>query len=532
MMHPLLASDYMSHPDLFVPVWQKDWTPPVAMLDFEEKYAAYMQPKGRVLSIVHRGDRNRYYPENSIEGFLSTILAGADMIELDIAITADHIPVIIHDDALLGTTDLVYHRLNGNQDLPQSNRVCDWTLEQLRLLRLTMEHGEVTPYVIPTLEDVFVICKNRCFLMLDKWDRFRWLHDIQPLIEKHGVHREVLVPFLTRFAWSLFRKSIDPEFCPSYLNCLAPEDYAQFHSWLETYHIPVSVLTAEFVPENVHSYAQYVGMYRIYGDTLSPQRDNVDVWKQMVESGINVIFSNRKPYELCAYIAQLHFGGPEDVCFTDQEPASPCTVDAFEPTKVWDMDALPEDLVSCGMALANSNYCVSGNVSICAAPGKGWRDSTALAYAFHADFSTGSCYVVTPYSLGYENVVSDWTGAGMLWFYVNGSDLLQNVRLELIINGKTLPLGPMYYTIDEDGNCVEAGPIPAAWGNTQTLGRIRINRAWSGWVGLPLKVFHYPQKLESIAFVVGNSTVKEGNILYLSEFWLTDIGKVPPLQLS
>ncbi len=49
--------------------------------------------------IGHRGARG-LFPENTIEGFAAAIAVGIDGIELDVAVTADGVPVICHDPAL------------------------------------------------------------------------------------------------------------------------------------------------------------------------------------------------------------------------------------------------------------------------------------------------------------------------------------------------------------------------------------------------------------------------------------------------
>ncbi len=49
----------------------------------------------------HRGARG-LFPENTLEGFISTVALGVDAIELDIAVTADRVPVVFHDVALNG----------------------------------------------------------------------------------------------------------------------------------------------------------------------------------------------------------------------------------------------------------------------------------------------------------------------------------------------------------------------------------------------------------------------------------------------
>ncbi len=54
--------------------------------------------------IGHRGARG-LFPENTLEGFAAAVALGIDGIELDVAITADGIPVVCHDPAL--NADLV-----------------------------------------------------------------------------------------------------------------------------------------------------------------------------------------------------------------------------------------------------------------------------------------------------------------------------------------------------------------------------------------------------------------------------------------
>ncbi len=55
-----------------------------------------------MLVIGHRGAAG-VAPENSLEGLRAGVDAGADMLEFDIRMTSDNIPVMIHDSSLLRT---------------------------------------------------------------------------------------------------------------------------------------------------------------------------------------------------------------------------------------------------------------------------------------------------------------------------------------------------------------------------------------------------------------------------------------------
>ena len=53
--------------------------------------------------IAHRG-LSEWYPENTLIAFEQAILCGADAIEMDVRLSKDNIPVVIHDETLERTT--------------------------------------------------------------------------------------------------------------------------------------------------------------------------------------------------------------------------------------------------------------------------------------------------------------------------------------------------------------------------------------------------------------------------------------------
>lgn len=58
---------------------------------------------GRVLTVAHRG-LSAEEPENTMRSFKRAVEVGCDLIELDVHLSRDGIPVVIHDDALDRTT--------------------------------------------------------------------------------------------------------------------------------------------------------------------------------------------------------------------------------------------------------------------------------------------------------------------------------------------------------------------------------------------------------------------------------------------
>ena len=313
-----LAEDYLANPDLFVPAWQGQWEVPEAMLDWEEKFQSFYTPDGRTMSIAHRGDRNVYYPENSIEGFLSAIYAGADIVEVDVIKTKDGIPIVFHDEDLLRTTNLTLMRLDGEAGhLPTSNKVADWTLAEIRELRLVMETGELTNYVVPTLEDLLMVAKDRVFVTLDKFRRIDWNLDIVPVIEKVGCYETVLIPYtysrdLGFTTTGFYMKRLENAGARDVgMTCIVTADtIAQVAADIIANDFPMAMRCGEYKPGDpayAAIYLPYAGQYRMFFETLERKNDNATVWAEMDDYGFNVIMCNTNIYDLTRFIADRYF---------------------------------------------------------------------------------------------------------------------------------------------------------------------------------------------------------------------------------
>ena len=101
----------------------------------------------------------REYPENSLGAIKEAINDGADIVEIDVHLTADGVPVLMHDSTVDRTT-------NG------TGKVSDFTLEEMKELRLKEGLGgktaALTEYKIPTLEEAMLAAKGRAIVNLDK----------------------------------------------------------------------------------------------------------------------------------------------------------------------------------------------------------------------------------------------------------------------------------------------------------------------------------------------------------------------------
>ncbi|WP_104063849.1 glycerophosphodiester phosphodiesterase family protein [Arthrobacter sp. 4R501] len=136
---------------------------PVSNASFEQLHAELLNhgTSAKLMIGAHRGQW-RDYPENSVAGIVEAITDGADIVEIDVMLTADGVPVLMHDATVDRTT-------NG------TGRVSDLTLAEIKSLRLVEGLGgnaaAVTEHTVPTLEEAMLALKGKALVNLDKgWE--------------------------------------------------------------------------------------------------------------------------------------------------------------------------------------------------------------------------------------------------------------------------------------------------------------------------------------------------------------------------
>jgi len=94
--------------------------------------ALFQDRPARPLIVAHRGD-SAYAPENTLEAAERGFRAGARAWELDVHLTRDGVPIVIHDETLARTTD-VAHRFEADPRAASGYRVADFDLAEIRSL--------------------------------------------------------------------------------------------------------------------------------------------------------------------------------------------------------------------------------------------------------------------------------------------------------------------------------------------------------------------------------------------------------------
>ena len=142
----------------------------------------------KVLVASHRGDW-RNYPENSIPAIESVIRMGADIVELDVHMTADSVLVLCHDADVKRTTN--FSKVFRSEP-DKSAKVADLTLAEIKRLSLKRAHGvEIDTMRMPTLEEALRCTKDRICVNLDKG--YDYYDAALKICEKLGVTDQVLI---------------------------------------------------------------------------------------------------------------------------------------------------------------------------------------------------------------------------------------------------------------------------------------------------------------------------------------------------
>ena len=124
--------------------------------DTPEELQTYLRwtPERPPLIAAHRGGLMPGFPENCIATFENALSYAPCLIECDVRKSKDSILVMMHDRTLDRTTTG-----KGN--------VIDYTLKELKKLKLKDNAGEVTPYGIPTLAEILEWARNKTIVELD-----------------------------------------------------------------------------------------------------------------------------------------------------------------------------------------------------------------------------------------------------------------------------------------------------------------------------------------------------------------------------
>lgn len=145
----------------------------------------------------HRGVNREFY-QNTIESFSQAINYHLNSIELDVWLTKDQIPVVIHG----GEKGQLIENLKG---IEKQLLVSQVTLEEIQKLRTVKRDQQ-----IPTLESVLDLCKDKIFINIEiKDNNYKGVFDeVVKLLEKKQMFNQIAMSSFHHQVYGLIEEYI------------------------------------------------------------------------------------------------------------------------------------------------------------------------------------------------------------------------------------------------------------------------------------------------------------------------------------
>ncbi|MBQ7247498.1 MAG: hypothetical protein IJS22_05355 [Lachnospiraceae bacterium] len=202
----------------------------------------------------------------------------------------------------------------------------------------------------------------------------------------------------------------------------------------------------------------------------------------------------------------------------------------------WDMEKLADDPVSDeqividGASYESPGY-KAGNIKVSGAAGKGVNGSRALRLKQNGEYSWADVFTMT--TRKDKSLKSDWTGRDMVWFWIDATEVRNDIRLELVFNDVRPAIGASIYGINGSKEIEKVGKTELAYDGAKT-GRILIGGGYKGFVGLPLSAWGKVTEVSKITFHVSysGSRPNAGQSIYFDEFWILNEGEKPGTAMA
>lgn len=225
---------------------------------------------------AHRG-ASGYAPENTLEAFALAITQGADGIELDVQLTKDGIPVVIHDETIDRVTE-------------KKGWVKDYTLKELKELTvLKNKFPEYSAAKIPTLEEVLDAVKaSGIQVNIELKTGIYWYPEIEQkvadLVKKAGMEERVIYSSFNHYSIQQMKKIV-PEAETAYLYSDVILNVAEYAKNTKVdglhpavYHVKMADFLNEYLGSNLN--------VRVW--TVNEKAD----MKWLIDAGVTAIITN------------------------------------------------------------------------------------------------------------------------------------------------------------------------------------------------------------------------------------------------
>lgn len=267
-----------------------------------------------VIVVAHRACWAGGAPENSLSAIRRCIALGVDMIEIDVALTADGVAVLMHDSSVDRMT-------------ARTGAVSSFTFGELSSLKLRAGAGgpnaALTEEHIPSLRDALLAAQGKVLINLDvKGEVFAPAFEV---VESIGVSNQILMkmtaapdspelrdaPFLGRTLFMPIIRECNEHVPKNCARELSP--YARQYRPFDPIAFEITYSNETFLTQGVGTLTELGG--RIWVNTLNPRlaggitdeqalKDPNATWGRVLAAGANILQTDR-PEELIAYLRRI-----------------------------------------------------------------------------------------------------------------------------------------------------------------------------------------------------------------------------------
>ena len=231
--------------------------------------------QNKVLLAAHRGIAGGNIPCNTLAAYEIALRQGADIVELDVSISAD---------GKLFT----FHPRMEPVHLRSQRYISDMTAKEVEELRFANQDGTVTEHPVNYLEDTLNFLKGRCYVNIDKF--WTCMPEITALVRKLGMEDQVIVKTDADEKWFAMVEEIAPEL-----------PYMPIVSVVDT-------CMEQLLKRNI----RYIGAEVLFKTDESATAQKA-YWDKMHDNGL-IVWANSIVY---SYKAVLAGGHSDDISLTD-----------------------------------------------------------------------------------------------------------------------------------------------------------------------------------------------------------------------
>ncbi len=247
--------------------------------------ATYLRASTETTPLIsaHRGSPRPAYPENAIATFEQALRYAPALIECDVRMTRDSVLVLLHDDTLDRTTT-------------GQGAIADRAFEALRPLLLKDENDVITPFRIPTLDEVLAWAQGRAVLTLDVKSDVPPTAIVQAVQRLNAENRVVLIAYTLDAV--LRYHQLAPDIMISASVATTAEVQALLNSGIDTTRLIAFTGVGEVKPEvidllHTHNIRAILGTFGLIDDRA--REGGVAVYQALIERGIDVIATDNVP---------------------------------------------------------------------------------------------------------------------------------------------------------------------------------------------------------------------------------------------